>query len=322
MWLVLGGVSLGCAVLTRHEMSVGILPIALWLWLETRRDRRALLEGGLLFGTRFAIATGLWMLYNLVRFGHPLDTGLLRDPNVRFDTPLLVGLYGLLASPGRSLFIYAPLTAAGVVALFRLARTDRSTVLFFAAFPLVFLPLYSTMHQWDGGESWGPRYLVPVMPFLILPLAPWFGARFPRRLLALVFAVSIAVQLPGVLVDFSKAQQAYARSKTNYSIALTRYTWEGAPLVLNARTALDILPRNVRYLTGRAQPPSVGLTASETARDFSQQFAFSLDFWWLYLYYLGAVPAPAALGLGAVPLLIALGCSLRVRQLIKADERW
>ena len=34
-------------------------------------------------------------------------------------------------------------------------------------------------------------------------------------------------------------------------------------------------------------------------RDFSDQFAFSLDFWWVYLFYLRALSAPAAMACGA-----------------------
>ena len=52
-------------------------------------------------------------------------------------------------------------------------------------------------------------------------------------------------------------------------------------------------------------PPRVSRTGEELQRDFSQQFAFSLDFWWLYLFYLGAVPAGVAVALAALPLALA-----------------
>jgi hypothetical protein len=34
------------------------------------------------------------------------------------------------------------------------------------------------------------------------------------------------------------------------------------------------------------------------ARDFSAQFAYSLDFWWVYLYFLGVIPAAVSVILG------------------------
>lgn len=38
------------------------------------------------------------------------------------------------------------------------------------------------------------------------------------------------------------------------------------------------------------RPPFVTARAADDDRGFSQQFAFSLDMWWLYLFYLGALP--------------------------------
>ena len=56
------------------------------------------------------------------------------------------------------------------------------------------------------------------------------------------------------------------------------------------------------------------LTGDESNRGFSQQFAFSLDFWWLYLYYLGVLSATAAVLAGAVPLTAA---ALLLRRVIR-----
>lgn len=317
-WLFFGGLALGYAVLTRHEMIVASLPAAAWLWLESRHDRRERLAWIVSAGTPVVAAGVLWLTYNYVRFGHPLDTGLLRDPNVRFDTPLLIGLHGLLLSPGRSLLLYAPLSFAGVAALWRLARREAAAAAFFALHAVVFLLVVSKMHQWDGGESYGPRYLVPILPFVTLPVALWLApsaSRRAKRVLATLAVVAIAVQIPGVLVDFNKAQLAFARSRSDYSIALTRYTWEGAPLSLNTRTAARAVPENLRYLTGLAEPPAVEATADESNRDFSQQFAFSLDFWWLYLYYLGAIPRWAAVTAPLTLLAAAWLIALRLRRL-------
>ncbi len=297
-WLMAGGVALGYGVLTRHEMLLAAVPAAVWLWMESKDRTQARARWFVSAGVPVLLAVLTWMTYNYVRFGHPFDTGLLRDPNVRLDTPLLVGLHGLLLSPGRSLLLYAPLSIAGAIALWRGRREDRSTAVYFSLHVLLFLLLIAMMHQWDGGESYGPRYLVPILPFVTLPVARWLRPGAGRRARAAVLAVGvagIAVQIPGVLVDFNKAQLAFARSRPDYSIALTRYTWEGAPLVLNARMAATSVPENLRYLTGRATPPSAETTGDESNRDFSQQFAFSLDFWWLYLFYLGALPRWAAL---------------------------
>ena len=307
-WIVLGGVMLGCALLTRHEMGVAALPLAAWLLVESNGRRDLVVRRMLMFGLPVATALGIWLIYNYVRFGHPLDTGLLRDPNIRFDTPLLVGLHGLIASPGRSLFLYSPLTLAGLVGLFALGRRDRSTAILFGTLVVTLLLVFAMLHQWDGGESYGPRYLVPTVAFLTIPVAAlWpLPPRLPRALLAGLFTLSVGVQLPGVLVDFSKAQNAFANRTEGYSIQMSRYSWRATPLALNTKAALEVVPRNVRYVLGRESLPEVALSAEEDDRGFSQQFAFSLDFWWLYLFYLGAVPAGVAMVLAALPLAMAI----------------
>jgi hypothetical protein len=316
--LVWGGVALGYAVLTRHEMFLGAIPAAIWIALESRADRRLLVRRLLLFGVPVAAGVGLWMTYNYIRFGHPLDTGLLRDPNVQLSTPILQGLYGLLLSPGRSLFLYAPVTIAGLVALAALWKTDRPAVIFLLAYPAVFIPFIAKMHHWDGGESYGPRYLVPIIPFLVIPIALWFRDGVSRRARTLAMAsiaAGVLVQLPGVIADFSKTQRAYAAATPGYSIALSRYTWEASPLVLNTQAALRGIPENLRYLGGAPRPP-IPRSGDERNRDFSQQFAFSLDFWWLYLFYLGVLPAVAAL---VCPLLFLTAAALRARQLARVS---
>ena len=91
--LVLAG-----ALLTRHEMAVMAAPLGVWLLYEHRDTPRLACRRLAFLATPVTVGVGLWMWYNVARFGHPFDMGLLRDPNVAFDTPLVTGLAGLLAS--------------------------------------------------------------------------------------------------------------------------------------------------------------------------------------------------------------------------------
>lgn len=85
-------------------------------------------------------------------------------------------------------------------------------------FLVVSLITYGTYAAWFGGSSWGPRYLVPILPYLLWPLMElgWFGPRAAdaaartNRLpsvgrIALVFlvVVSAGVQVLGVIVNFA-----------------------------------------------------------------------------------------------------------------------
>ena len=107
--------------------------------------------------------------------------------------------------------------------------------------------------------------------------------------MAMVLATSIGilVQLPGVMVDYAKVGQANAADRTE---AERQWNWAASPLALNARAMTSAVPDNFGYATGLQPVPRIARPAGATDRTFSQQFAFSLDFWWLYLFYLGLLP--------------------------------
>ncbi len=296
--LVLGGMGLGGAFLVKHELALLWLPVGLWLVAESRSDWRLVLRRGLLVGLPVVIALLVTLYYNTTRFGNPLDTGYLRDQELLLGS-FWAGLAGQLVSPGRSVFLYSPVLVAGLAALVSLRHRDPRTMWLFAGEFLIVVLFYATLSNWDGERSYGPRYLLPVLPLLILPLADWFRrsrGRFQPTLLNAIVVLSVLVQIPGVLVDFSKvgsARRIGPRTQTE-----RQWTWGTSALTLNTRASLVAIPENVRRLATGARPP-VKPGQSDT-RDFGDQFTFSLDFWWVYLFYLGAVSAPVALALGAV----------------------
>lgn len=305
--LAWAGVCLGCAFLTRHEMAVAALLAAAWTAFESRGDWRRLCERLTWLGLPVVAAFGFWLWYNFARFGNAFDAGYFGDAALSFSDPMRVGIPGLLFTPGRSLFLYTPLTIAGVLALPGLAGRDRSTGALFAGVLTVFLVLYGSLPYWDGLRSYGPRYLVPLLPLLIIPLVWWLqpgGSRWRRALLWLA-ALSVVVQLPGVIVDFSKVAVAHGRETGNYPRDAKIYNWRESSLVLDLRAVVKAVPINARYLMHGERPPGLTTRSDEDDRAFSRQFDFSLDFWWLYFYYVGVISAPMAVAFGLAPLLAA-----------------
>jgi hypothetical protein len=305
--LALGGAGLGGALLVRHELALLCLPVGLWIMVESRHDWRRVVRRGLLAGLPVVAAVLVTIYYNEARFGNPLDAGYLRDQTVAFGS-FWVGIGGLLVSPGRSVFVYSPVMLAGLAALVALGRRDPKTTLLFAGEFLIVLCFYSTLTHWDADRSYGPRYLLPVIPLLVLPLAGWFAESgsitsraLQARLLTALVVLSVLVQIPGVLVDFSKV--GFTPEVGHRTTHDRRWTWQASGLTLNTRASLSAIPENVKYFATQERPTVK--PAHEEARDFSEQFAFSLDFWWVYLFYLGAVRAPVALALGAACLCAA-----------------
>jgi hypothetical protein len=197
------------------------IAVALWLVISTRQTAlwRELAAGVALgYGTVVRQTTGLLvpflpaarirgtvlafigaaigvtplLVYNALAFGNPLEQGYGTKP---FDTSPLVGLYGLLVSPSRGLFVYEPylVFAFATVVLLRPGRDFLelrllSLVYAWAATAI----LYSTYAEWWGGRVFGPRFLDDLAPLLFALLAWGIGhgllARWPARVLFWVCA--------------------------------------------------------------------------------------------------------------------------------------
>jgi len=123
----------------------------------------------------FGIGVIPLLVYNAVAFGNPFEQGYGSKP---FDTPIPMGLYGLLLSPSRGLFVYAPYLLFAVAALV-LAWRSRGEVAArlrgFGIAGLVTLVLYATYTEWWGGRVFGARFLDDLAPVLFAALAWGIG---------------------------------------------------------------------------------------------------------------------------------------------------
>ncbi len=292
-WLLaLGGAGLGSALLVKHELALVCLPVAIFVCAESRWEWRSILRRGLQLGLPVVAAVLITLYYNEVRFGNPLDTGYLRDDTLGTGS-IRAGLMGFLFSPGRSVFLYSPILIGGVACALAMMRRDRSTAWLLLGEFVILLVFYASLVNWDAERSYGARYLLPVIPLLVLPIAGFI--RRSRRLLVLL-VISIVVQTPGVLVDFSKVGAARVIGPVTQHDR--QWTWHASGLIINAKASAVAVPDNLRRLIASDRPAVK--TGEATTRDFSDQFAFSLDFWWVYLFYLRMMSGPASLACGAI----------------------
>jgi hypothetical protein len=298
--IVAAGFWIAASLMTRHEMVLGSVPIAGLLVTAgspTRDEqwrRAASAAPGLIAGLT------IWLVFNAVRFGNPFDAGYLRDPAPEFGSSLAGGLLALLFSPAASIFLYSPFTVLGAAGLFHLLRRDRVVAAFLSSNVAIFLLCYATLGNWLGGRSYGSRYLVVVLPYLAAGFAAFLAdldSRSRRIVFALGIGIGAALQMPGVLVDYAKVSQSVAAVRGGFTTAERQWEWRASALFLNARAMRHAVPENIGYVAGRRTPPVVPPPTSDADRGFSQQFAFSLDFWWLYLFYLRVLPRAAVLAL-------------------------
>ncbi|MBC7227911.1 MAG: hypothetical protein H5T61_11885 [Thermoflexales bacterium] len=245
----LTGFGAGLAVLAVPSSALllpllGIPLLLPFLRSHGRRILRDALIGGL---GGITIPLGIMFAYNAWRFGNPLDTGYrLSLSDLRFP---LIGTIGLLFTPARGLFFYSPvalLAVPGYILGWRRYRTD--FVLSLALFG-AFLLFYGSWVIWHGGWSWGPRYLVPVLPLLFAPVARTlesFGT-FPlpaRGLVALVLVVSVLAQVVGVAADYVQTEFVLEKDPQSHP---DQWFYRGRALLWDPfRSPLVVQARNLR----------------------------------------------------------------------------
>jgi hypothetical protein len=154
-----------------------------------------------------AIASAI-AYYNVARYGNPFNTGYL--PQENFSGILWQGIAGLLISPGRGLFLYAPVLLVMLPAIPSFFRRHRAEAALAGTIILVHLLLYGKWFMWHGGYAWGPRFMVPTLPFFVIGMAPvieWARESiWWRRGFLVLASLSGVTQILGLSVHFELFQ--------------------------------------------------------------------------------------------------------------------
>jgi hypothetical protein len=169
------GAALGAA-LTVDYTSIVLVPIVSIFLLYTLRKSAGFAKAfaGLLVTS--AVGVLLIALYNQAAFGNPLVTSEQAYQHASsllgsFSYPLLDGLYLDLLSPLRGIFVFCPILVLGALGFYYIPRrreTKGEGVLLAACFLGILIP-YAMWYNAIGGEAFGQRFLIPVIPFLLLP---------------------------------------------------------------------------------------------------------------------------------------------------------
>jgi len=196
--LFFSGIFLGAGALTRIPVGVVALLFAGFVLVWTARNHRLLHVAAYVFPLLAALA--VIMIYNYSRFGNVFTTGY----PVHFDTPLWKGLAGLLVSPGEGSVFYTPVSLVGITVLFLSRKPDRGVKGLTASAILLFLILNAKWRYWFGGWSWGPRLLLPVLPYAGLGLCILFAeTRFRLIWSLLLFGVGGLINFLAIYIPFS-----------------------------------------------------------------------------------------------------------------------
>ncbi len=165
------------AAFTVDYVNGVLLSILLGFFIVAKRHNRPTIGRAVAaFVPSALIGFALIGLYDYLAFGNPLVTSeqaYLGGSSTlgAFTNLVYLGVALNLFTPLRGLFFYSPIAVLGVMGYLDAfgARNLRTEfLLFFAIFLGVLLP-YSAWYNPIGGLSFGPRFLVAAIPFMLLP---------------------------------------------------------------------------------------------------------------------------------------------------------
>lgn len=192
---ILSGLSIGFAVTCDYFIAPILFGLLIFAASFRRKDKTLLFILSLLLG----IAPLL--LYNFSIFGNPLELTLWHsDPKIFSSVftfqpnPYIV--IRLLVFPYRGLF-YSPIILLSLLGLYYMYKEYRLESLLILSFLVSFLFLFSMVSGWWGGTSFGPRYLMPIIPFLMIPMIYSFRKINIKIIFCLVI-VSIFINFLGL----------------------------------------------------------------------------------------------------------------------------
>jgi hypothetical protein len=329
--LVIAGVTLGIATITRVTAVLWVMPLFLLFAmhcsdLKPVRTRILLLKkvfGWFLLGlVPFA---GFLLWYNAHRFGSILETGYSIWAHERhfsnFSNPVWIGLAGEIVSPGKGVLLYSPvliLSLIGLRAYFRWSRNMAAVMIFASVMYLLFFASYAA---WHGDIAWGPRYLVFLIPCWILFIGPLFEKqKLCRRLsisigITTLVVIGFLIQLGSVLVDmnlhyFRLLRSGVVQDINTYSYPPSLYfTWSHSPLV-DRTCEVHHLFRSFRDTrndgdSGTFDESYLGVSTVPT-----------LNFWWMHTPVSKTAPFSLVL---VVPLIVEICISsVRIKRLLQS----
>ncbi len=165
------GLGLALAITSRVQLAPAVCVLLMAIYARAGLMRAAIAAAPVIVGS------AMLALFNVSVFGHVLG-GLAeletmhpmlhaRDASFAAD---LAGFAGLLLSPSRGLLIYSPIVAVAALGWSAADASWRSVCRWCAAAAACEFVLYGSYSVWWGGHTYGPRYMLDVLPLLV-PMA-------------------------------------------------------------------------------------------------------------------------------------------------------
>lgn len=193
---------------------------------------------------------------------------------------------------------------------------------------VVALAMYSCFEHWAGDGSWGPRYLVPLLPlcFLAVAFALERMTLARQRLAAALGVIGCVIQLGGVFIYFGAQMREagdypYTRALNDpHFMSESHFNPRYSPIAGHWKMLLRNLDEHrrggaPRLAGGGDVDPRLGISA-----DDQRELLHAFDVWWMYAIYAGVPAKP--IDLAVVLLVIAAAFAvMRARNAALLESR-
>lgn len=261
-WLVGAGVAL-LGTLLAKDAAVFFIPVFVVVGLPPLKKLQ-ITRRGVLIGLAASVIFGgaaIVGLHFVASGRYDVISRIVRIAGQGAQIPYALAGYWL--SLGRSWWMFSPVLLLGIWGILRLRRQGRWRELAVPAVALVTFTIGYAVFQnadWYGGLAWGPRYLLPVIPFLSLLLLPVLDGlaqvrRFAQIGAGLLIVLSVGVQLLGTLIPVNDYYAFLGAENTRLGLPQdTINGWQAGTWELNyiPATVLVRLALNGRVTTDLA----------------------------------------------------------------------
>lgn len=267
------------------------------IWFRLHRPKMAYLiiaVSGVILAFIFSIsAKSETVSHYLQEFQYDLENNPL--------TVFWYGLTGLLVSPGKGLLLFAPPSLLAFFGFSKFAKQNRPTSIAIGGLFLTFLLMYSTRRGWHGGACWGPRYLLPMLPLLMLPAGVFVAEYIDRTkekrttYTKFVAACIVGIVIFGITVQIA-AVSIFPLNYFEMKIAegvVSKDSLEGGPKYLQeiffnpihspiwGHSLLTI--QRIKHLFQSDENEQMGVFPTDPHELWKYMISLStLDFWWLH----------------------------------------
>lgn len=184
-WLWVVGILFSLTAITEYP-AIPMLGV-IFLWAAYKMPNRVALYRVVMAAIPLMI---VFAVFNYAIFQTPLPAGYKYSTNwqgehttgfMSLEAPslkLVERLYGLTVSPVRGIFLLQPFLLLAIPGFYWMwkGRKDQRDIVVVSGLVVAAFVLYNASSaMWWGGHTIGPRYLVPMLPFLCLPIIMAFN---------------------------------------------------------------------------------------------------------------------------------------------------